>query len=91
MQQIYEINILFPNYDYMCIFCFLKFLLFNIVITFYLSHEMEHYLNALQSYIYNQIIHVVWHDFQEQLDDNVKNLDSLRDAHLQYINNALFR
>jgi flagellin-specific chaperone FliS len=57
----------------------------------YSSHEMEHCLTALQSYIYNQIIHVAWHEFQEQLDNNVKSLDHLREAHLQYINSILFK
>jgi hypothetical protein len=52
---------------------------------------MEHCLTALQSYIYNQIIHVAWHEFQEQLDNNVKSLDHLREAHLQYINSILFK
>ena len=52
---------------------------------------MEHFLNALQSYIYNQVIHVAWHEFQEQLNNNVKSFDNLRDAHLQYINSILFR
>ena len=52
---------------------------------------MEHFLNALQNYVHNQIVNLCWHEFQEKLDDNVKSLDNLREAHLNYLNNALLR
>ena len=52
---------------------------------------MEHFLNALQNYIHNQILNLCWHEFLEKLDEDVKSLDNLREAHLNYLNNALLR
>jgi len=56
-----------------------------------MTYEMEHFLNALQNYIHNQIVNLSWHEFQEKLDKDVKSLDNLREAHLNYLNNALLR
>lgn len=49
---------------------------------------MQHYLSALQNYIYNQVIQVAWQDLQKRLND-VKTFEDLIEAHLTYIKNAL--
>ena len=56
----------------------------------FFSHEMQHYLSGLQSYIYNQIIQVAWQELQTNLND-VKSLDNLIQAHEAYIDYALQR
>ena len=52
------------------------------------SHEMQHYISALQNYIYNQVIQVAWQDLQKNLND-IKSLDDLIQIHLRYIRIAL--
>jgi hypothetical protein len=49
---------------------------------------MQHYLSALQNYIYNQVIQVAWQDLQKRLND-VTTFEDLIEAHLSYIKNAL--
>lgn len=56
----------------------------------FFSHEMQHYLSALQNYVYNQVIQVAWKELEKKLND-VKNLDDLIKAHEHYIDYALSR
>lgn len=51
---------------------------------------MQHYLSALQNYVYNQVIQVAWKELEKKLD-NVKNLDDLIKAHEYYVDYALSR
>ena len=51
---------------------------------------MQHYLSALQNYVYNQVIQVAWQELEKKLN-NVKNLDDLIKAHESYIEYALSR
>ena len=49
---------------------------------------MQHYLSALQNYIYNQVIQVAWEELQKNLN-NAQCIDDLIDIHLNYIKSAL--
>ncbi len=55
------------------------------------SYEIEHFLNALQNYICNQVINLSWHEFVDNLEKKVKNFDGLYEVHLDYVNVALSR
>ena len=50
-------------------------------------HEMQHYMSALQSYIYNQVIQVTWQDLQKNLNE-AKHIDDLIQIHESYIKQA---
>ena len=52
---------------------------------------MQHFVKVIQSYIANQIIDVTWHEFQEDLDQRVHNLDDLHRVHIKYLNKCIFR
>ncbi|XP_028414465.1 gamma-tubulin complex component 6-like [Dendronephthya gigantea] len=54
-------------------------------------HEMSHFVNDVQGYISNQILHVSWQEFLNSLEHNVRNLDDLHDCHADYLNKSLFR
>ncbi|XP_071784564.1 gamma-tubulin complex component 6-like [Asterias amurensis] len=54
-------------------------------------HEMQHFVNVMQGYVVNQIIHVTWEEFQRQLKTEVHNLDDLHQKHADYLNKAVFR
>ncbi|XP_072181800.1 gamma-tubulin complex component 6-like [Diadema setosum] len=54
-------------------------------------HEMQHFVNVMQGYVVNQVIHVSWEEFQKDLKDNVHNLDDLREKHALYLNKAILR
>jgi hypothetical protein len=49
---------------------------------------MQHYLVALQNYIYNQVIQVAWNELQAKLND-AKSIDDLIEIHLNYLKSAL--
>lgn len=53
-------------------------------------HEMQHFVKVIQGYIANQILHVTWAEFRNQLCA-VSNLEEIRKAHTEYLNKALFR
>lgn len=48
---------------------------------------MQHYMIALQSYIYNQVIQVTWQDLQKNLNE-AKHVDDLIEMHQIYIKQA---
>ena len=48
-------------------------------------------MNNLERYAVNQIIHVSWQEFQNQLNNNVKSLDDLHRCHVEYLNKIVFR
>ncbi|RNA30942.1 gamma-tubulin complex component 6 [Brachionus plicatilis] len=50
-------------------------------------HEMQHYMIALQSYIYNQVIQVTWEDLQKNLNQ-ARHVDDLIEMHQSYIKQA---
>lgn len=50
-------------------------------------HEMQHYMIALQSYIYNQVIQVTWENLQKNLNE-AKHIDDLIEMHQNYIKQA---
>ena len=54
------------------------------------SHEMQHYLSAIQNYISNQVINLSWEEFQKRLDA-VKTIDELLQAHMDYLRSAMTR
>ena len=54
------------------------------------SHEMQHYLGALQNYVYNQVIQVAWQELEKKLS-TVQNIDDLIKAHEHYLDYALSR
>jgi hypothetical protein len=49
---------------------------------------MQHYLGALQNYIYNQVIQVAWDELQTKLND-AQCIDDLIETHSSYIKSAL--
>ncbi|XP_030829097.1 gamma-tubulin complex component 6 [Strongylocentrotus purpuratus] len=54
-------------------------------------HEMQHFVNVMQGYVVNQVIHVSWEEFQKDLKGNVHNLDDIREKHGLYLNKAILR
>ncbi|XP_041460037.1 gamma-tubulin complex component 6-like isoform X1 [Lytechinus variegatus] len=54
-------------------------------------HEMQHFVNVMQGYVVNQVIHVSWEEFQKDLKENVHNLDDIREKHGLYLNKAILR
>ncbi|XP_065912106.1 gamma-tubulin complex component 6-like isoform X2 [Dysidea avara] len=54
-------------------------------------HEMQQFINVMEGYIVNQVLHVSWLEFQKNLKENVSSLDDLRDRHSEFIDKALFR
>ncbi|XP_069085737.1 gamma-tubulin complex component 6 [Pleurodeles waltl] len=53
-------------------------------------HEMQHFVKVIQGYLANQILHVTWCEFRNNLS-TVVNLDDIHKAHAEYLNKALFR
>lgn len=53
-------------------------------------HEMQHFVNNLERYTVNQIIHVSWQEFQESLS-KVNDLDDLHRCHTAYLKKIIFR
>ncbi|XP_066912820.1 gamma-tubulin complex component 6-like isoform X2 [Clytia hemisphaerica] len=54
-------------------------------------HEMQHFVNNLERYMVNQIIHVSWEEFQQDLREQVNDLDDLHRCHTTYLNRIIFR
>lgn len=54
------------------------------------SHEMQHYIFALQNYVYNQVIQVAWQELDKSLND-ARSLNELIEAHLNYIKSSLVK
>ncbi|XP_077870615.1 LOW QUALITY PROTEIN: gamma-tubulin complex component 6-like [Saccoglossus kowalevskii] len=54
-------------------------------------HEMQHFVHVMQGYMSNQVVHVSWLEFQQQLKEKVHNLDDLHHCHAEYLNKAVFR
>jgi len=54
-------------------------------------HEMQHFVNNLERYTVNQIIHVSWEEFQQDLKEQVNDLDDLHRCHTTYLNRIIFR
>ncbi|XP_065674237.1 gamma-tubulin complex component 6 isoform X2 [Hydra vulgaris] len=54
-------------------------------------HEMQHFVNNLERYIVNQILHVSWREFQQDLRQKVHSLDDLHKCHVNYLNRIIFR
>ena len=52
---------------------------------------MEHFVQMMQGYITNQVIHVSWQDFQSDLQSPTAGLDQLHNLHHTYIRKALAR
>lgn len=52
------------------------------------SHEMQHYMVALQNYIYNQVIQVAWQELDKGLNEACS-LNDLIETHLNYIKSSL--
>lgn len=63
-----------------------KYLDFLFIIN--LSHEMQHYMIAIQSYIYDQVIQVAWQELDKSLNE-AHTLDNLVDAHANYLTSSL--
>lgn len=51
---------------------------------------MQHFVNNLEHYIVNQIIHVSWQEFRDDLK-HVQSLDSLLTCHRHYLDKIIFR
>jgi hypothetical protein len=49
---------------------------------------MQHYMSALQNYIYNQVIQVAWDELQAKLNE-AQCIDDLVETHASYMRNAL--
>ncbi|XP_077976999.1 gamma-tubulin complex component 6-like [Glandiceps talaboti] len=54
-------------------------------------HEMQHFVHVIHGYMANQVVHVSWEEFQQELKGKVNNLDDLRYCHAEYLNKAIFR
>ncbi|XP_065066356.1 gamma-tubulin complex component 6-like isoform X2 [Rhopilema esculentum] len=54
-------------------------------------HEMQHFVNNVERYLVNQIIHISWQEFQDDLKNNVHNVDDLHKSHVGYLNRIIFR
>jgi len=54
-------------------------------------HEMQHFVNNIERYLVNQIIHISWQEFQSDLKTNVHNIDDLHKYHVNYLNRIIFR
>ncbi len=51
---------------------------------------MQHFVKVMQEYIANQIIHVTWREFQDELQQ-VQTLDDLHKCHAEYLNKCILR
>ncbi|XP_066489443.1 gamma-tubulin complex component 6 [Tiliqua scincoides] len=54
------------------------------------KHEMQHFVKVIQGYIANQILHVTWCEFGNELS-SVGNLEDIYRMHADYLNKAIFR
>ena len=54
-------------------------------------HEMHHVVKVLQDYVANQVIDVMWTEFQNDVTHNVTSLDELIERHQVYVNTCLQR
>eukprot|EP00794_Sanderia_malayensis_P009091 gene9091-10061_t len=54
-------------------------------------HEMRHFVINVERYIVNQVIHISWQEFQEDLSDKVYGIDDLHSIHVNYLNKIIFR
>ncbi len=59
-----------------------------------LKHEMKHFVNQLQNYIFLQVVETGWQDLEQKLKDSI-DLDQIIQAHDEYLNkmtgHVLFR
>ena len=62
----------------------------NIFCSIY-RHEMHHVVKVLQDYVANQVIDVMWTEFQNDVTHNVTSLDELIERHQVYVNTCLQR
>ncbi|XP_041349185.1 gamma-tubulin complex component 6-like [Gigantopelta aegis] len=53
--------------------------------------EMQHFVKVMQGYMSNQIIHVMWTSFSDNLHKNVDNLDGLHQVHTEYLDSCVLR
>ncbi|XP_040564323.1 gamma-tubulin complex component 6 [Lepeophtheirus salmonis] len=56
-----------------------------------MRNEMLNFITVAQGYISTQVLDLCWQEFQEDLENKVKSLDELYEAHEKYLNKALFR
>lgn len=54
-------------------------------------HEMQHFAKVLHEYIANQVITILWHEFQVSLEGDIEGIDGLRQLHVNYINKSMSR
>ena len=54
-------------------------------------HEMQHFAKVLHEYIANQVITVLWHEFQHNLEEFLDGIDDLCRIHADYIDKSLSR
>ena len=52
---------------------------------------MTHFVKVMQGYIANQVIHVTWREFQDNLAHQVETVDDLHHYHSDYLNKCIFR
>jgi hypothetical protein len=52
---------------------------------------MQQFFKVLQGYLTTQLMHISWHEFQQQLHDAVHSVDDLRTAHDSYLDSCLFK
>jgi gamma-tubulin complex component 3 len=49
-----------------------------------LKHEMKHFVNQLQNYIFLQVVETGWQDLEQKLKDSI-DLDQIIQAHDEYL------
>jgi len=56
-----------------------------------IRHEMQHFVNILQEYVINQVLDICWKEFRAKLEtqQNVLDLNDLRQLHEEYLDHAL--
>ena len=54
-------------------------------------HEMQHFVKVLHEYVANQVVTVLWHEFQTTLSGRIDGVDALRQVHADYVNKAMSR
>jgi hypothetical protein len=52
---------------------------------------MQQFFKVLQGYLTTQLMHISWHEFQQQLHDAIHSVDDLRAAHDSYLDSCLFK
>ncbi len=48
-----------------------------------MRHDMLNFVTVTQNYVKNMVLDVTWEEFQTELEERVKCVDSLYDAHIK--------